>query len=860
MLKARIKNLEAYLKYIKENTKEFIKSFNDSFHGMWNTEEVKRLNKAHDVLFFHWFGSDYSVDEKTIEKIIYINQYITQNHFYWEVPVHKKGFAALHYGSVEFLIPEDNLEYKEEKDYSSITMSALSAGITDSVSMLPAELSDTSLSDIQHDYSSVSDSISKLKQEERDIKEAKTGELKDMQDQINTLMEKMNQKKQIMMQELERKMELFRQQKQKLEAQIYMLQTEIYSIRCYLGETVELIGIREGKSAPLEEPIILNQKILYLDEDLARMMSIYGFHLENYKLLEEAIKYNDDVFNAFCPQEKCITFFRVSRHAERTFYNSEISCMDSYDMLHGKKIGFAVRNGENLYLGWLEEKWEEDRELTFEENVMLRAGKKEIADGNKAESTPIKERVSRMFALNVLRGLLDNKHLLNIPDGEDLLRPSKYIIYNYADAWLEDNRYGDFATLVKNLHEYNREKDTILLITAVSEVFDSYKNGPERGLEDAQVNRTHDCSVSSGLNTINMIDEHGNIFVSAEKEYSICGARSNFLIKKHEFLNLTFMNSLWLEYYIMTKKIGDFGRKRNRYGNETSLDYAYLIPYFKKALEYIREREQQEAELIEQYVQLKNFPEWQILLSHWKIAKKVHKLTDYQAKRFAKYLEAGIYFEMAHLFDKKYQSNKPDLHGSYSTTNIYAFGDHHYVRWAESTGKNHPLYGYGTKYENVRFNNDTEETIIQERVSLDKKKLECIKQEVDQWLEKQNVTVEEILAAYSKKVDAMKNEDEKARGHWGDPYRIYRKNTVIGMFVCEYLKKYEVQTAENLPEKEKEYFLLHMRKSGSSIDEKLYPLCYYRLLQYECFDTIIDIADETLRKRWSFATRKIETL
>ena len=290
------------------------------------------------------------------------------------------------------------------------------------------------------------------------------------------------------------------------------------------------------------------------------------------------------------------------------------------------------------------------------------------------------------------------------------------------------------------------------------------------------------------------------------------------------------------------------------------MDYAYLIPYFKKALEYIREREQQEAELIEQYVRLKEFSEWQILLSHWKIAKKVHKLTDYQAKRFAKYLEAGIYFEMAHLFDKEYQSNKPDLHGSYSTTNIYAFGDHHYVRWVNSTGENHPLYGYRTEYENARFNNDTEETAILERASLDKKKLECIKQEVDQWLKKQNITVEEILAAYSKKVDTMKNEDEKARGYWGDPYRIYRKNTVIGMFVCEYLKNYEVYDMDSLPEKEREYFLLYMRKAASGIDEKLYPLCYYRLLQYECFDTMVDIADEILRKRWGFATRKIETL
>ena len=158
--------------------------------------------------------------------------------------------------------------------------------------------------------------------------------------------------------------------------------------------------------------------------------------------------------------------------------------------------------------------------------------------------------------------------------------------------------------------------------------------------------------------------------------------------------------------------------------------------------------------------------------------------------------------QMTHLFDKEYQITKPDLHGSYSTTNIYAFGDHHYVRWANSTGKNHPLYGYGTEYENARFNNDTEETVILERAKMDKKKLECIKQEVDQWLKKQNVTVEEILAAYSKKIDAMKNEDEKARGCWQDPYRIYRKNTLICMLVCDYLKTYDIHDMDSLPDTE----------------------------------------------------------
>lgn len=56
-------------------------------------------------------------------------------------------------------------------------------------------------------------------------------------------------------------------------------------------------------------------------------------------------------------------------------------------MLHGKKIGFAVRNGEQLYLGWLEEEWEEERELTFSENVILRAGKKDVTAGDEAVST-----------------------------------------------------------------------------------------------------------------------------------------------------------------------------------------------------------------------------------------------------------------------------------------------------------------------------------------------------------------------------------------------------------------------------------------------------------------------------------------
>jgi len=115
MLKARINNLEVYLNHIKENTEEFCKSFHDVFHGMWNIEEVKRLDKAHDVLFSYWPGKGYAVSEKTVEKITYINQYIVQNQFYWEVLVQKDGYAVYTMGQSNFSLQKNIWTIKKKK-------------------------------------------------------------------------------------------------------------------------------------------------------------------------------------------------------------------------------------------------------------------------------------------------------------------------------------------------------------------------------------------------------------------------------------------------------------------------------------------------------------------------------------------------------------------------------------------------------------------------------------------------------------------------------------------------------------------------------------------------------------------------
>ena len=72
-------------------------------------------------------------------------------------------------------------------------------------------------------------------------------------------------------------------------------------------------------------------------------------------------------------------------------------------------------------------------------------------------------------------------------------------------------------------------------------------------------------------------------------------------------------------------------------GKEVS--YAYAMRYLNTALEYLRNREKQEKALIMKYSYL--LPEWEVALSEWKLVHNVHSITDYQAKRFAKYYIAS---------------------------------------------------------------------------------------------------------------------------------------------------------------------------------------------------------------------------
>lgn len=56
------------------------------------------------------------------------------------------------------------------------------------------------------------------------------------------------------------KQEELKQQMEVLNRQMFLLNTEIYSIRCFMGETVDFIPLTTGAYSKVTDPLVVYQK------------------------------------------------------------------------------------------------------------------------------------------------------------------------------------------------------------------------------------------------------------------------------------------------------------------------------------------------------------------------------------------------------------------------------------------------------------------------------------------------------------------------------------------------------------------------------------------------------------------------
>ena len=145
-----------------------------------------------------------------------------------------------------------------------------------------------------------------------------------------------------------------------------------------------------------------------------------------------------------------------------------------------------------------------------------------------------------------------------------------------------------------------------------------------------QITMDHTHSYYTVFESIVHTETEKEYYVSAKKDnyWKDTDSFANMEIRPGEYLNLTFLNSVYLVYAIQNHKIGGWRR-----GGMT-VDYANSIPYLNKALEYIRKREKEEAVMIGRYMEL--YEGWQVDVSEWRLKNNYHRLTDARAGKFAK--------------------------------------------------------------------------------------------------------------------------------------------------------------------------------------------------------------------------------
>ena len=124
-------------------------------------------------------------------------------------------------------------------------------------------------------------------------------------------------------------------------------------------------------------------------------------------------------------------------------------------------------------------------------------------------------------------------------------------------------------------------------------------------------------------------------YVSLLKQNSWLGkARANFEIYKDEFINLTFMNSVWLRYVLTNSKSGSVSI------GGASIDFAHTIPYIKKALAFVESREKEVmGYIMDLDPSIAKDPEWPVKLSEWMLEKDIHNFSEFRTKQFIKYLK-----------------------------------------------------------------------------------------------------------------------------------------------------------------------------------------------------------------------------
>jgi hypothetical protein len=512
-----------------------------------------------------------------------------------------EGFAIIEVYSKAYIVPEELLAIVEQTDDVAIGNELVVKA--DNQLVLNDQLEETK---------KIIEKVSKFEDEAFAGQLAEINNLKaEMEARITAVYELQAK----MMAELQEKIKRY-------EHELLIVRSDLTAFEYRNGLTVNFMNIHKGDNAPIQQPIIIHQKLIYLDEDLPRLKDLYDEHAGS---LEVAIKHSPALLEHICPTNKGITFLKMRNSAG--YFELDNTVMKFVRDTMPNEVGVLIRNGENVWLTWLDSK-----DVSLSENS--------FTSNSSNEETSLSLVQSRYYLFNLIMGLIERNEILQLDHVPTNMFADTGIIWSNADSQITDSTYVELAKIIPILNQYSKADDPIYVLNSFKDsakYSGRYGGGTtERGRGDNAL--TDDTSVKEGLNKIKGIDYFSDFtyrfYVGGEK-YSWYSddekskISPSLYIEDDEFINLKFINSNLINYYIHTKRTGRISNS-GRY-----VDYSHMLPILfgmKKALE-----EQEKVDRLHIVAQDYDLN----LLTSFKILHDVRVVTPYQAKRYSKWV-AGL--------------------------------------------------------------------------------------------------------------------------------------------------------------------------------------------------------------------------
>ena len=491
--------------------------------------------------------------------------------------------------------------------------------------------------------------------------------------ELESMLKEMYQKQAAIREQLQQEIELNQQK-------LFVKSADLYALEYRLGFPVEFKQLLQGTQAELEVPVSIHQKVYFLDEDLPRISLLTN--IPEVKSVEELLSSSPAALDYLVPSKKGISFIKMSRNNKNYSLNKEHKLTYS-QKFHANQVGIIVRNNENVWMAWADAD-----KIKLTENSFASRSTNEDLD---------KELLaSRYFIFNLILGLLERGDLLNVPTPPtDIasLEFNQYVVFSNADAQIESHPYLPFADIVKQVNDFVQKNDTVYIPQTLTDgEVKKRKFKASRGKSKERVT-TYGATVHQGFNVMKDIEYKPDFtevrYVSAS---SWTENNPNFRIDEDEFIFTWVFNSAVIDYYLVSKQIGDYAVQGVR------VDFAYMASSLAEISKKLKEQEEKERLLVSS--ELYDLG----LVSSFKLLNGVKVLTKRSAKTYEKWVSSISDKELEEYKDYKVINKAQELLKAQQKTRYFVgFETNGKIFYLNKKMGGSYSYGYYKQYQISQF-------------------------------------------------------------------------------------------------------------------------------------------------------------